>query len=193
MTTKDYLEIGIGVVNVLILIVTGYFMYRSLYSPLDAVTIGRQLNNEQQKDTAKRNLFLTLFSLRGSPVHYDFVTGLNQIDIVFEDCPDVLTAWRTHYDSLNTTGLVDENKIWDLQRTNLLSAMAVSLSYNGIRQTDMLKHYTPIGHNNRESQLMNIEIAQLAFYKSNAALNERLMERMDIQDDEAENPQPKIE
>jgi hypothetical protein len=186
MTTKEWFDVWIGVVNTLILVVTGGFIFRSLYSPVDAVKIGRQLNNEQQKDSAKRSLFLTLFSLRGSPLNYDFVIGLNQIDVVFEDTPSVLEAWHIHYDSLNTTGQVDATKIWDLQRTNLLSAMAQSLGYERIRQTDMLKNYTPIGHENMESQLMDMEEARLNYYKSNYAMNRKIMERMDNQDTENE-------
>jgi hypothetical protein len=186
MTTKDYFDIGIGCVNTLVLIVTGRFLYRSLYSPVDAVKIGRKLNNEQQKDTAKRSLFLTLFSLRGSPVHYDFVTGLNRIDIVFEDTPTVLNAWRTYYDSLQIKDQANAAENWRLQRTELLSEMALALGYSAIRQTDMIRNYYPEGHENREFQLVDIEQSKLAFYKANAALCQRMMEKMDVQDEEAE-------
>ncbi len=179
MTTKDKFEIVFGFVNILILCVTGYFIYRSLYSPVDAVKIGRKLNEEQQKDNAKRSLFLTLFSLRGSPVNYDFVRALNQIDIVFEDVQLVLDAWHTHYDSLQTKGQINESQIWDLQRTNLLSAMAVSLGYNRIRQTDMLKNYYPEGHLNQVKDEFDFRQAALTYYKSGAALHEKAIEKMD--------------
>lgn len=82
--TKETLEIGYWVINLLILGLNVFFISTS---SLNAVRLGRQLNDRQQKDNAKRTLFLTLFSLRANPVHYDYVTGLNQIDVVFEDTP----------------------------------------------------------------------------------------------------------
>ena len=170
-----------------ILICTIYFIAKS---PTDAVKIGRQLNSEQQKDNAKRNLFLTLFALRGSPVHYDFVRGLNQIDIVFEDNPEVLNTWHIYYNSLNVKNQVDEDKVWELQRTNLLSEMAVCLGYEKIKQTEMQQHYTPVGHNNQQKQEKDMWDSQLTFYKANAAMCERVMERMDLQDREGENAVP---
>lgn len=190
MTTKDYFEIIFGFTNIGILCVTAYFIYRSIYSPVDAVNVGRQLNNEQKKDDAKRNLFLTLFALRGSPVHYDFVRALNQIEIVFEDTPTVLDAWRTHYDSLQIKGQVNENQIWDIQRTNLLSAMAVSLGYNRIRQTDMLQNYYPEGHVNQMNEDVQFRQAALTFYKSSAALSHLLIQNYETpKKDDKENSQ----
>jgi hypothetical protein len=173
-------EIIFGVVNSLILVVTAYFIYRSLYSPVDSVKVGRQLSNEQQKDNAKRNLFLTLFALRGSPLSFDFVRGLNQIDIVFEDSQLVLDAWHTHYDSLQIKGQVNENQIWDLQRADLLSVMAVSLGYNRIRQTDMMKNYYPEGHNNQIKMEMDFREAEFLYHKSGALLHEKAMQQMDV-------------
>jgi hypothetical protein len=175
MTTKDYFEIVFGFANIGILCVTAYFIYRSIFSPVDAVKTGRKLNNEQQKDNAKRNLFLTLFALRGSPVNYDFVRALNQIDIVFEDTPSVLDAWHTHYDSLQIKGQANENQIWDLQRTNLLSAMAVSLGYNRIRQTDMLKNYYPEGHSNQFREDWELRFAAKQFLTKGNELCEILI------------------
>lgn len=176
MTTKEKLEIIFAVTNVLILCVNSYFIYRALYSPIDAVKIGRQLNDEQQKDNEKRRLFLILFSLRGSPISYEFVRALNQIDIVFEDTQDVLDAWHTHYDSLQRKEQVNAERNWDIQRTNLLSAMAVSLGYSRIRQTDMLQNYYPEGHANEANNDFEMRQAALTYYKNNAALSALLIQ-----------------
>jgi hypothetical protein len=59
-----FMSIVFSILNLLILIATVYYI---AHSPINAVRIGRTLNNEQQKDNAKRNLFLLLFSLRGIP------------------------------------------------------------------------------------------------------------------------------
>lgn len=163
MTQFEQFSIGYYIVSGLILIATVYYI---AHSPVNAVRIGRTLNNEQQKDNAKRSLFLLLFSLRGSPLHYDFVKGLNEIDIVFEDTPTVLEAWHHHYDSLQIDNQVNENQIWDLQRTEILSAMALSLGYNRIRQTDMIRSYYPKGHEYRDYKEIEIREAQLAYHKS---------------------------
>ena len=182
MNIKEVFEIILGCVNTLILCITGYFVYRSIYSPVDSVKVGRKLNTEQQKDDAKRNLFLLLFSLRVNPVHYDFVRGLNQIDIVFSDTPSVLNEWHIHYNSLNTMNQVNEDILWERQRVNLLSAMAESLGYPHIRQTELLQHYTPVGHSNLMKEEFEFRQAQLTYYKSNVAMCQKVMERMDDQD-----------
>lgn len=163
--SKETWDILVGIANVLILIITSYFMWRSLRSPIDAVKVGRALNNEQQKDNAKRNLFLTLFALRGSPVHIDYVRALNEIDVVFEDVPSVLEAWHIHYDSLQIKGQINENQIWDLQRTNLLSEMALHLGYNRIRQTDMIRSYYPQGHENQTKWDFELRFAAQNYFE----------------------------
>jgi len=152
-----------SITNSLILIATIAAIY---FSPIKAVKVGRQLTDEQQKDNAKRNLFLLLFSLRGTPVHFDFVKGLNQIDIVFEDNQTVLDAWHIHYDSLQIKGQVNQEQIWDLQRANLLSAMAVCLGYKRIKQTDMIRSYYPEGHQYLSQYDNDFRVAVLKYLKS---------------------------
>ncbi len=82
----------------------------------------------------------------------------------------VLDSWHKLFESLHNVNSVDQDKTWELLRTELLSSMARSLNYNDIRQTDLLKYYMPIGHNNRELELIDLESAQLEFYKGNAEL-----------------------
>jgi len=106
MAIKDYFEIIYWVTSFSILCVTAYAVY---FAPLKAVKIGRKLNDEQNQLKAKSDLFLTLFSLRGNPTAYTFVNALNQIDIVFQDVPFVLTAWDKLYDSMNNKNLTNPN------------------------------------------------------------------------------------
>lgn len=167
MTTKEWFEIGYYITSVGILTATIYYIANGpKNAAIKAVNIGRQLNNEEQKDNAKRTLFLTLFALRGSPLNYDFVRGLNEIDVVFEDIPSVLNAWHIHYDSLQIPNQVNEGQVWDLQRTEILSAMALSLGYNRIRQTDMIRSYYPKGHEYRDIREIESREAQLAYHKA---------------------------
>ena len=149
MTLKDRLEIAFWVVSLLILCVTAYAVY---FAPLKAVETGRKLNDEQNQLKVKSDLFLTLFSLRGTPIAYTFVNALNQIDIVFQDEPKVLLAWNKYYDSLHQQNLANQDDTWSLLRTELLSEMAYSLGYEKLKQTDILKNYFPEGHANQNNQ-----------------------------------------
>lgn len=168
MTTKDYFEIFYWLVSLLILGVTVYWIKTS---PVKAVEIGRKLDNEQNKYNAKRDLFLTLFSLRGSPTHYDFVNGLNQIDIVFQDDHKVLTAWANLYNSLNQNNQVNQNGTWELLRTDLLSEMAQTLGYNSLKQTDIQKYYSPQAHATWQSDNQSFQQAAKDFYQSGSVMH----------------------
>lgn len=169
--TKDILETIYWCISLGILCATVYYIANGPRNAAEnAVRIGRQLNTEQQKDNAKRNLFLTLYALRGSPLNYDFVRGLNQIDIVFEDVPAVLDAWHIHYASLNIKGQINEIDTWNLQRVNLLSAMASHLGYERIRQTEMIRDYYPEGHETLMKGDIDFRLAALEYLKKGAEL-----------------------
>lgn len=185
--SQENWNIIFGISNIVILGITCLFIYRSLRSPIDAVRVGRQLNNEQQKDNAKRNLFLTLFALRGSPVHYDFVRGLNQIDIVFEDCQPVLDAWHRLYDSLNLPEQTNAEINWGLMRVELLSAMAVHLGYERIRQTDMIREYYPKGHGEQLQDDLAFRMAALKYFQSGNEIFERAILKADEDEAKKEN------
>jgi hypothetical protein len=167
MTTKDYFEIAYWIVSFFILCVTALAVY---YSPLKAVKIGRKLNDEQNKYDAKSELFLTLFSLRGNPTSYTFVNALNQIDIVFQDEPSVLTAWNKLYDSLNHSNLSNPIETWNLLRTDLLSQMAHSLGYQKLKQTDIQKNYSPQAHADENLENWNQKKAAKKFFESGTKL-----------------------
>jgi hypothetical protein len=164
---KDKFEIAFWIVSLLILIVTALAVY---FAPLKAVEIGRKLNDQQNQLNAKSELFLTLYSLRGNPTSYKFVDSLNKIDVVFQDNLQVLNAWQTLYDSLNNRGLVEPHKTWDLNRTNLLSEMAVVLGYQKLKQTDIQKNYSPQAHDDQKFEDWNQRQAAKEFFESGTAL-----------------------
>lgn len=171
--SKDYFEILFWVINAVILGLTVYVIRKS---PTDAVKIGRELNDTQQKDDAKRNLFFTLFSYRGSPVHQHFVDGLNRIDIVFFDTPKVTEAWHNYYDSLHREGLVDEGKIWRLLRIELLSQMAQSLGYGDLKQMNFEQHYYPKGHGYQDQEAWEFRFHHLEYLKTGKSAFESQIE-----------------
>jgi hypothetical protein len=168
MTTKDYFEIGYWTVSILILIMTVYWIK---ISPVKAVQIGRNLDNEQNKYNAKKDLFLMLFSYRGNPTHYDFVNGLNQIDIVFEDEEKVLIAWEKLYESLGNPSQNNVIQTWDLLRTELLSEMAQSLGYKKLKQTAIQRNYSPQAHADLTTENWNYHQTAKTFFETGAEMH----------------------
>ncbi|OWP85597.1 hypothetical protein BWK60_13265 [Flavobacterium covae] len=168
MTTKDIFEIGYWVVSLIILVVTVYWIK---ISPIKAVETGRKLDNEQNKYNAKRDLFLTLFSLRGNPTHYDFVNGLNQIDIVFEDEENVLFAWQKLFDSLNMANISNPIETRNLLRVELLSEMAQSLGYQKLKQTAIQRNYSPQAHADQSDENWNHQQAAKTFFETGTQMH----------------------
>jgi hypothetical protein len=187
MCLKDILEIVYWGISLGILFATVYYIATG---PLNAVKTGRQLNLAQQKDNAKRNLFLMLFSLRGSPINYDFVRGLNQIDVVFEDVPKVLEAWRIHRDSLDIKDQANRERNWELQRTHLLSEMAVSLGYTHLNETHMMKDYYPEGHQYQLLTDQKLRASALEFFEKGSRVYDILIQNNEGKTGEKEPPKP---
>lgn len=172
--TKDHLELVYWIVSTLILIATVYAIY---YGPITAVKIGRNLDNEYNKVESKKDLFLTLFAFRGNPVHVEFVNALNQIDVVFEDNPDVLSSWHRYFAALHQLELVNQLEVWNLHRVDLLSRMANCLGYKSLEQTDIMQHYYPAGHQYQINDQQEFRELQRNFYRSGNELNELLISK----------------
>lgn len=168
MTAKDYFEIGYWAVSLIVLGVTVYWIK---ISPIKAVETGRKLDNEQNKYSAKKDLFLMLFSLRGNPTHHDFVSGLNQIDIVFEDSSEVLTAWSKLYESLGNPNQNNAVYNWDLLRTEVLSEMAQHLGYQKLKQTSIQRNYIPKAHFDSQASDEEYTLSMKAFYDSGTKMH----------------------
>jgi hypothetical protein len=168
INTKDMIEVGYWFVSLIIL---GFTVYWIKISPIKAVQTGRKLDDEQNKYNAKRDLFLTLFSLRGNPTHYDFVNGLNQIDIVFQDEEKVLVSWEKLYESLNNKNLANPLQTWDLLRTELLSEMAQSLGYQKLKQTSIQRNYSPQAHADQSDENWNHQQAAKTFFETGTQMH----------------------
>ncbi len=174
--SKDTLEIIYWVATLAILCINVYVIR---YSPINAVEVGRRLNIAQQKDNTKRSLFLLLFSLRGQPVHHDFVRGLNQIEVVFEDVPPVIAAWRVYFASLQNKHQANAERNWEIERTTLLSAMAVHLGYASISHSELLRDYYPEGHDNQLKDDWDLRESARAFLKNGDILYKIMIDNWD--------------
>lgn len=184
-TIKEYKDIMSEVdvpdwFNIVFLFVNSFILIATIYvirkSPTDAVKIGRKLNDAQSKDNAKINLFFTLFSYRGSPVHKNFVDALNRIDIVYYDVPEVLEVWHKYFESLHQKNVVNQEDTWRILRTDLLSKMSLSLGYKDLKQYDIEKHYYPEGHNNQLVSEWEFRNDQQEYYKAAKDLNRLLLD-----------------
>ncbi|GET21859.1 DUF6680 family protein [Prolixibacter denitrificans] len=154
-----YLTFGI---STLILLVTALAVWRA---PIKAVEIGKKLSDKQKKDEDKRKLFLTLFALRGTPVNYDFVMGLNQIEIVFQGHDSVIKAWRTLRLELQKDETEEQRKICMDRTYKLLKQMASDLDYPETNESMDTYHYYPKGFEFLAMRDNNLKLAQSDYYK----------------------------
>ena len=76
------------------------------FGPVVAVWITLWSQRRLAKQSAKRQLFLTLMANRKRwPPTIDWVNALNLIDVVFADDDDVVSAWHSLYDAVSRTRL----------------------------------------------------------------------------------------
>jgi hypothetical protein len=126
-----------------------------LLSPIIAVLITLWYQSYKEKRDAKFRLFLTLMAHRKeNPLTIEHVNSLNLIDVVFANHPKVLQLWHEYYNLLNTR---PANVVaWENKHVELLSEMATELRYGKLKQTDILKFYTPQSHT--DQLVMNAEM-----------------------------------
>jgi len=194
--TKDTYEVIYWAAYLALVAFTAYYVKNA---PINAVEAGRKLNAEQNRDSAMRNLFLTLYSYRGLPTHPYFVDGLNRIDILFHDNHKVITAWKTLHNAMSlpegvteTAQLRDE---WKLLRATLLDEMGTVLGYTGLKQVDMLKYYFPQKHADYENFEYNRHEAEFLYHRTAIDFYGRVNRNMDeveqekkVQNDTLETP-----
>lgn len=113
--------------------------------PTAAVLISLWLQRRHQKFDAKNRVFITLMAHRkANPPHPDAVNALNIIDVVFADNGKIVGLWHQYYDLLSQTPVN-----WPIafhKYIDLISAMAQSLGYISLAQTDIDKFYQPQSH-----------------------------------------------
>lgn len=159
---KDWFTFLTFFVSTLILAVTAWAVWRA---PLKAVEIGRTLSEIQKKTEDKKKLFLSLFALRGTPVNYEFVLGLNQIEIIFQGHDNVINAWRTLRLELQKEETEEQRKICMARIYSLLRHMANDLHYSEINESVETYHYYPKGFEFVSMREDSLKLAELDYYK----------------------------
>ncbi|MGN6604120.1 MAG: DUF6680 family protein [Ginsengibacter sp.] len=192
--TKNIAEIIIEVINVFAVGFTAWFIYRSINSPVLAVERGSELNEQQNKDSLKRELFLTLFAYRGSPSHVEFVLALNKIEILFHDNKNVLEAWHKLFDSMQLPEGTKETeyhrKLWENNRIELLDEMSIALSYPPLKQLKIMQHYYPVGWEFQQNDDLSFRQSQRSYFEKQALLAQMLIDRMNDQDNDTKDETP---
>ena len=121
-----------------------------LSGPVASVMITLWWQGRKEKRDAKERLFLTLMAHRKAyPPSQQWVDGLNVIDVVFADVPQVVELWHRYYESLANPPANDNYQNRDHTYLLMLSAMARALGYQKLEQTDIDKFYSPQAHGNQ--------------------------------------------
>jgi hypothetical protein len=115
----------------------------SLLSGLIGVIVTLTVQKYTAKRTEKMFLFKTLMSLRFVGVSHEKTRALNLIEVIFYDAADVISAWRTLYDSFAKQD-AEYSEIQD-NTLLLLTAMAKHLNYKNLDWSIIKKSYLPIG------------------------------------------------
>jgi hypothetical protein len=76
-----------------------------------------------------------------APPTFDWSNALNLIDVVYADNPTIVQLWRRLYDTLMSNPMNPQQ--YTHQYLELLSAMAQSLGYRSLQQTDIDRYYAP--------------------------------------------------
>jgi uncharacterized protein DUF6680 len=137
--------------------------------PVIAVLITLWYQRRTDKRAAKERLFITLMAHRKSfsPAP-DWTNALNLIDVVYADNPTIVQHWHSLYDILIQTPMNMQR--YTYQYLELLSAMAESLGYHSIKQTDIDKFYTPQAYGDQAIVSAEIQKELLRVLKATASI-----------------------
>jgi hypothetical protein len=169
---RDWFVILVTVINILILVITAIAVYRA---PIKAQEIGINLTKKQKRNDEKMNLFLRLFALRGNPLDYGFVLGLNQIEIVFQDNQEVINAWQSLRMELEKPDSEEQSKNLMERTNNLLTKMGQELGYSKLHDSIKSNHYYPKGFSYQAERHFQLQEFQIDYYRKGIKLYELMM------------------
>jgi len=181
--TRDNIELIYWVVTLMLLGITAFYVF---YAPIKAVKIGRELSNEQNKYNSQLNLFLQLYSLRGKELNYNYVNGLNKVQIVYQDASKVITSWMKLMDEFLEKKDLDYQLI-DNYKMEMFSAMAEHLGYSHLQNDQTLRPYYPKGHGADEQMNRELRVELLKFLKQNQVLTQKLILNFEAQEKSKES------
>lgn len=122
-------------------------IFAIIIGPIFAVGITLWWQRRREKRDSKERLFLTLMAHRRAfPPSIEWVNALNVIDVVFAEHPQVVQLWHEYYGGLANPPANENYQQREHTYLLMLSAMARSLGYRRLEQTDIDKFYSPQAH-----------------------------------------------
>ena len=120
-----------------------------IVGPITAVGLQLWMEKRRQKRQAKMWLFSAMMAYRkSSPPAAEWVSALNQIDVIFYDAPKVVQAWHSFFDALDRPPEQANHQATLHRMLDLLHEMAKHLGYPEIKQTDLDRFYSPVQYGN---------------------------------------------
>lgn len=140
--------------------------------PVVAVVITLWHQQRSEKRAAKARLFQALMANRKIlPPPFEYVGAVNLIDVVFADEPGVVGLWHEVYDILCIKPVIPAEQLVH-KNLELLSAMAASLGYSSLKQTDIDKFYFPEMHNTQAALSRDLQTELLRVLKASKQFGE---------------------
>lgn len=137
------------------------------FGPVAAICISLWYHKRKEKRQQKFNSFFALVSHRDTTfLSPTFVSQLNTIDIVFHDCPKILSAWKKYYERLNSLNHPRDVISLHHLKLDLLHDIATHLGYKEWRQTDIDKYYLPNAIADRQNLDAEVQKELLSYLKN---------------------------
>jgi len=137
-----------------------------ILGPIFAVCITLYIEQRRERQRARRWALLALVSNRHSVFADERLKALNSIDLLFQDAPEVRSKWKAYLGQLsNEEALKTDLGAREAQRLNLelISAMARSLGYKSLSQTDIDRGYFPKHFNIQAAEAKTLQDSFLEF------------------------------
>ena len=125
-------------------LVDGLTIFALIAGPVSAVLITRYFDRRREVNRRKWEVFRNLMCYRKQTLSQGFVSSLNLLEVEFHDDKDVLTAWESLYNHLNSEEPANDNRrktFYDEReklRATLLQKVAQSLGIK-LNSLDMLQ------------------------------------------------------
>jgi len=137
-----------------------------LLGPILALSAQRLLDGMRETKKRRADIYLTLMSLRATPLHPDHVKSLNTLDTVFSGRgakdQKVRGAWETALTHVNTKrqGTDEEKAAWDNRlvdlRVDLYQAVGQAVGYDHSVQYIKSHIYMPVFYGEAELDQLKI-------------------------------------
>lgn len=138
--------------------------------PVIAVVITLWSQKRSERRLAKLQLFVTLMANRRAAPSREWVNALNLIDVIYANETRIVQLWHQLYDALNIQPF--NNQTFTHKYLDLLSAMANSLGYSSLKQTDIDKFYMPQGLGDQAALSIDTQKEWLRVLKATSTLQQ---------------------